>query len=54
MIYAAGSGGSQPPSGAVNLFSPGATLGAIRTNAFEGIRTRVNSEQGSVRGHGLI
>jgi len=41
-------------SGAVNLFARGATLGAARTNALEGIRTRVNSEQGSVRGHGLI
>jgi hypothetical protein len=27
---------------------------ALRREGFEGIRTRVNSERGSVRGHGLI
>ena len=35
------------------MLAPGATLGATQTNNFEGIRTRVDSGQRSVRGHGL-
>ena len=32
----------------------GATLGATGANNLQGIRTRMNSGQGRVRGHGLI